>query len=265
MRIVGNNLRGLLSGDIHMHGRQQLRWPGSLKETAIRKLWFERITKLPTGLDLAQAVRVLREPYGAVRRWAVLFGYDFPDRRRTVSPQQWAKVDWNRRDADIARLLGVTRECVRLVRKSRGVGPSAAQTAIRDLEQFVSAHREKLHGLLVEDVTHHSGTDLPYHVVRRVLRDNKVKPHEPHSPFRDINWRLPNRDLAAIWGTSSRYVANLRARLRVGPSRWSARRRDMGRNSEYGNALGRERQRAQALRRQRDRVSRTGSRQAVSV
>jgi len=252
-----------LSGDIFMNARQQLRWPGTLKETAIRKVWFERISKLPPGLNLAQAVKVLREPYGAVRRWAVLFGYDFPDCRRTVSPQQWARVDWSLRDADIARNLEVTRECVRLVRKSRGEGPSAAQTAIRGLEQFVTSNRDRLHGLLVEDVARHSGSDLPYHVVRRVLRDNRVKPHEPHSPFRDVNWRLPNCDLAMIWGTSARYIANLRARLQVGPSKWSARRRDVGRASEYGTALARERQRAQAVRRQRDRLSRNASRQTI--
>jgi hypothetical protein len=246
-----------------MHERNHLTWPESLKMTAIRKAWFEKIAKLSPGLDLAQAVRTLREPYGAVRRWAVLFGYEFPDRRRTVSPQQWGRVDWSRRDADIARLLGVTRECVRLVRKSKGVGPSSAQNAIRELEQFVASHRDRLHGLLVEDVSNHSGTDLPYHVVRRVLRDNEVRPHEPHSPLRDINWRLPNRDLAAIWGTSARYVANLRARLRVGPSRWSARRPDIGRSSEYTAALTRERQRAQAHRRQKGRSSRLAPRRAV--
>jgi hypothetical protein len=243
-----------------MHARHQLKWPESLKQTGIRKAWFDKISKLAPGLDLAQSARALREPYGAVRRWAVLFGYQFPDRRRTVSPQQWGRVDWTRRDADIARSLGVTRECVRLVRKAKGVGPSAAQNATRELEHFVASNRERLHGLLVEEVIHHSGTDLPYHVVRRVLRDLDVRPHEPRSPLRDINWRLPNRDLASIWGTSARYIANLRARLEVGPSRWNARRREIGRNGEYATALTRERQRATPQRRNKER---TTSRRAV--
>ncbi|HEY2589122.1 MAG TPA: hypothetical protein VGI81_25490 [Tepidisphaeraceae bacterium] len=226
-----------------------LKWPETLKPTAIRRNWFEKISKLSPGLDLNEAAKALREPYGAVRRWAVLFGYQFPDRRRTVTPQQWSKVDWSRRDADIARTLGVTRECVRLVRKSKGVGPSSAQRAIRDFEHYVAAQRERLHGLLVEDVIRHSGTDLPYHVVRRVLRDQEVQAHEPHSPLREINWKLPNRDLAAVWGTSARYIANLRARLDIGPSKWNARRRDIGRSSEYNTALTKEKQRAQAERR----------------
>jgi hypothetical protein len=240
-----------------MHGRRAiLSWPRGIKQTAIRTSWYEKVSRLPVGLNLEQAAAALKEPYGAVRRWAVLFGYKFPDRRRSVSIEQWNGVDWSRRDADIARELGVTRECVRLVRKSRGIGPSAAQAAIRNVEQFISTNRDRLHGLLVEDVIRHIGTDLPYHVVRRVLRDQGVRPHEPRSPLREINWKLPNRDLAQIWGTSARYVANLRARLKVGPAKWNARRRDISRSTEYGAAIARERQKAQAQRRRKDRPSR---------
>jgi hypothetical protein len=246
-----------------MHGRHVLRWPESLKPTAIRRTWFEKISKLSPGLDLNEAAHALREPYGAVRRWAVMFGYEFPDRRRAVSPQQWAKVNWKLRDAEIARNLGVTRECVRLVRRSKGVGPSAAQSAIREIEHFVATNRERLHGLLVEDVIHHSGTDLPYHVVRRVLRDGGVKPHEPHSPLREVNWKLPNRDLAVIWATSARYIANLRARLGVGPSLWNARRPDIRRSADYASALSRERQRAQAERRRKERANHSPTHQAI--
>lgn len=246
-----------------MHGRHVLRWPESLKPTAIRRIWFEKISKLSPGMDLNDASRALREPYGAVRRWAVMFGYEFPDRRRTVSPQQWSKVDWQQRDAEIARTLGVTRECVRLVRRSKGVGPSAAQSAIREIEHFVAVNRARLHGLLVEDVIRHSGTDLPYHVVRRVLRDNGVRAHEPHSPLRDINWKLPNRDLALVWGTSARYIANLRARLGVGPSQWNARRPDLRRSADYAAALLRERQRARAGRRSKEREPQSPSRQPI--
>ena len=233
-------------------------WPNALKVTAIRKKWFEKVSKLPPGIDLAQAARQLRQPYGAVRRWAVLFGYRFPDRRRTVSREQWNKVDWRKRDAEIARELGVTRECVRLVRRARGIGPSAAQTAVRQLEGFIASHRDDLHGLLVEDVIRHSGTDLPYHVVRRVLREQDVSPHEPQSPLREIDWRLPNRDLAEVWGTTARYVANLRARLRTGPAQWSARNRELSKNPSYRQALAREKQRAQQHRKEQKRDAANG-------
>jgi hypothetical protein len=230
-----------------------MNWPTGLKETAIRRKWFEKISRLPTDQDLQKCVRLLREPYGAVRRWGVLFGYDFSDRRRTVAAEQWENVDWKLRDAEIARELGVTRECVRLVRRARGIGPSAAQAATRQLSRFIGGNREKLHGLLVEEVIHHSSTDLPYHVVRRILREHDVKPHEATSPLRDIDWRLPNRDLATLWNTSPRYIANLRARLGVGPAMWTARTGESRSPARYQTAFTAERQKATASRRRRQR------------
>jgi len=237
-------------------------WPATLKQTAIRKEWFAKISKLPAGLDLHKAARILREPYGAVRRWGVLFGYQFPDRRRAVSRERWSKVEWDKRDAEIARDLGVTRECVRLVRKARGMGPSAAQAATKELESFIIVNCDRLHGLLVEDVIHHSHTELPYHVVRRLLRENDIRPHEAQSPLRDIDWRLPNRDLANLWATSPRYVANLRARMAAGPAQWSARNGELKRNRAYANALSAEKQKAHRSRKQRRRAT---PRQAVLV
>lgn len=93
-------------------------------------------------------------------------------------------------------------------------------------------------------VIHHSGTDLPYHVVRRVLRQHQVKPHGPASPLRQINWMLPNRELASIWGTTTREIANLRGRLGVGPARWNSQRAGVVRDSEHQSALSNERQKA---------------------
>jgi hypothetical protein len=227
-----------------------LSWPSGLKETGIRRTWYAKISRLAPGLELQKAARMLHEPYGAVRRWGVLFGYRFPDRRRTVSREQWSKVDWSQRDAQIARELGVTRECVRLVRRARGMGPSAAQAATRELEHFIALKRDKLHGLLVEEVIQHCRTDLPYHVVRRLLREHGVRPHETQSPLRDIDWRLPNRDLAQVWGTSPRYIANLRARVGVGRASWSARNGELHRNGKYAAALAAERQKVKSSRRQ---------------
>lgn len=241
-----------------MHGRQNVSWPQNAKRTVIREKWFERISRLSPGLDLAEAAQLLNKPYGAVRRWAVLFGYQFPDGRRVVSREQWGAVDWERRDADIARELGVTRECVRLVRRAKGVGPSAPQAAVRDFNHFVAAHVQQLHGLLVDEVIHHSGTDLPYHVVLRILRDHKVRRHEPSSPRRDINWQLPNRDLASIWGVNARYIANLRARLHAGPARWTARRRAIGSDPEYNSSVALEKQKAHLHRQNKGRPTQSG-------
>jgi hypothetical protein len=128
------------------------------------------------------------------------------------------------------------------------MGPSAAQAVTRELEHFVRLNRDRLHTLLVEEVIAHSGTRLAYHVVRRILRENGVRPHEPQSPLRDVDWRLPNRDLARIWGASPRYIANLRARLNSGPAHWNARRREIGQNARYAAALAQEQKKAHAQR-----------------
>jgi len=87
--------------------------------------------------------------------------------------------------------------------------------------------------------------------VRRVLRENNVRPHEAQSPLRDIDWRLPNRDLAHLWGTSARYVANLRARLGAGPAAWNARSASLDKNRAYAAAVAAEKQKAQRARRKR--------------
>jgi hypothetical protein len=231
-----------------MRDRQRLTWPSGLERTSTREAWFERFRRLPGGLDLAQVSERLNEPYGAARRWAALFGYQFPDRRRRGVPAEtWDRVDWDLRDADIAREVGVTRECVRLIRRQRGAGPSAAQAAIDRLTRFVVSYRDRLHGLLVEEVIHHSGTDLPYHVVRRILRDHGVRAHEPESRLNHVDWRLPNHELAEIWDASARYVANLRARLQVGPARWGTR--ESRTEPSYAQAVVRERKKAQTHRR----------------
>ena len=233
-----------------MHSRRHLTWPQNLKSTPIRDAWFAKFARLKPGLDLEQVSRELHVSYGAARRWATLFGYEFPDRRRRgVDPREWDHVDWSLRDAEIARRIGVSRECVRLIRRARAAGPSAPQAAAAQLSHFIAAHRDKLHGLLVEEVVHHSGTDLPYHVVRRLLREHGVQPHEPRSKLRDVDWRLPNRDLALIWGASARYLANVRARLGVGPARWTARARHAPVNPAYAEALAQERLKARQHRR----------------
>src|SRR5215469_6683111 len=72
-----------LRGANRMQGKSKLAWPDGLKQTAIRTEWFEKISRLPPGLNVEKASRQLREPYGTVRRWGVLFGYAFPDRRRS--------------------------------------------------------------------------------------------------------------------------------------------------------------------------------------
>ena len=73
------------------------------------------------------------------------------------------------------------------MRKARGMESQPPRSRRRgELERFISLHCGKLHGLLVEDVIHHSGTGLPYHVAATVAaRQQTFGAHEAQSPLRD--------------------------------------------------------------------------------
>src|SRR5258708_757959 len=108
-----------------MHGGHGLTWPAGLKHTQNRDRWYERFAALQPGLNLQEIVEQLQETYASVYRWADLFSYPFPDLRRLgrVAADDWERIDWQLRDAEIARDLGVSRERVRQVRAARGIGP----------------------------------------------------------------------------------------------------------------------------------------------
>lgn len=232
-----------------MVGGQRIHWPSSLKRTGTRDRWFERFEKLKPGLSLQEVARLLGETYASVYRWAEVFEYPFPDLRRRgrVNAGEWEKVDWSQRDADIARKLGVSRERVRQVRAARGVGPSAHRADVQRFARWSRSRREKLHGVPVADALRLFGGGLSHQVARRVLRAAGVRPHDPGSRWRDVDWRLPNRDLARIWTTSPKYVANIRARLKVGPALWDSIRGKVA-EPRYRQAFSAEQRKANAAR-----------------
>jgi len=234
-----------------MDGAYRLYWPVGLKHTATRDRWFEKFSQLRPGMNLQEIATELDEPYASVYRWADLFQYPFPDLRREgrVSAESWEKVDWCKRDAAIARDLGVSRERVRQVRASRGIGPSAHRKLVHQFSRWVIANRDRLHGLPVYEVLKTFGCDLSQQVARRLLRAHGVKPHDPASRWRGIEWRLPNRDLARIWDTSAKYIANIRARLHVGPAEWDAKSSKIGDDLKYQQALAQELIKSRGIRR----------------
>jgi hypothetical protein len=235
-----------------MNGGFRLNWPTGLKRTATRVRWFQRFTELKPGLDLQQVSDQLGEPYATVYRWADTFGYPFPDRRRRgrVSTTQWDSVEWGLRDAVIARELGVSRERVRQVRASRGMGPSEHRASVQRFEQFVAVHRERLHGLPIAQIVSEYGSEISPQIARRIARSAGIRPHDPESRWRSVDWRLTNRDLAVVWGTSAKYIANVRARLGVGPSQWDARSTRNITEPGYVSALGQEQEKANSLGKQ---------------
>lgn len=196
-------------------------WPSGIKATSIRRKWFEKLQPLPKGLDLAEIAARLNEPYHAVYRWALFFRYPFPD-RRSYKPSlvDWDNVDWSQRDAEIARGLGVSRERVRQVRRKRGIGAPA--TPVRRFAAFIAANPQRVASLTVQEAVLATGETLGLQAARRVLRNAGIKPvRKKHGPAFD--WRIPNRDLAAIWGVPSHFVAVTRRRLGVGPAKWNLR------------------------------------------
>lgn len=232
-----------------MNGGFRLNWPTGLKRTATRVRWFQRFSQLKAGLDLQQVSESLAEPYATVYRWADTFGYPFPDRRRRgrVSTTQWDSVEWGLRDAVIARELGVSRERVRQVRASRGMGPSEHRASVQRFEQFVGVHRERLHGLPIAQIVSEYGSEISPQIARRIARAAGIRAHDPESRWRSVDWRLTNRDLAIVWGTSPKYIANVRARLAVGPSQWDARSTRNITDPGYVAALAQEQERANTL------------------
>lgn len=126
-----------------MPERNTVSWPAGLSETRVRKEWFERLRKLPPGLDAEALAARYRATYRAVLRWAHVFGYPIRDRRR--APQaKWESVDWSQPDARIARDLGVSRERVRQVRIERGMPPSNSYPALAPGQSDHSAARRSL-------------------------------------------------------------------------------------------------------------------------
>ena len=103
----------------------RLSWPAGEEKTEARLKWYKRIRGLPPGMTLVQIARKFGVSRTNARRWAVFFGYRAPDTRcRKGGMEKWNAVNWRQRDADIARMLGVSGERVRQVRAQRGLPPS---------------------------------------------------------------------------------------------------------------------------------------------
>jgi len=236
-----------------MARHSRLKWPTKLKHTAIRDRWFKKFAGLKPGLSLQQAAKKLRQSYTSVYRWAQMFGYDFPDLRRQgrVSDNAWDDVNWSLRDAEIARELDVSRERVRQVRTERKMGPSAHRLRVQKLGRWIKSNQKKLNGVAVSQVIQEFGGNVSLQVARRLLRNEGVEPHDPGSRWRGVDWRLPNRELARLWNASPKYVANIRARLKVGPAQFKLPARATPGSLTFKKALSEEQKKAQKAKKER--------------
>ncbi len=194
-------------------------WPQGVRATRIRRSWFERIAALPPSLSLDELADRLQTSYPKAQRWAHFFGYAILDGRRERAAD-WAGVDWSLRDAEIARQLGVSRERARQVRLSSRAGLCAERAVADQFASFVAANGEQLGGVTVAGSIELSRLDVPWSVARRILRAAEIDPFRAAKKWGELDWRLPNRDLAIIFGLDARRVAGIRAHLKVGPALW---------------------------------------------
>lgn len=215
---------------------KNIAWPAGTRVTRVRRSWFERLGSAPAGLRLEELASQLHTSYPKAQRWARFFGYPILDGRRE-NGLDWTQVDWSLRDSEIARQSGVSRERARQVRRSIGAGLCGARAAAEQFAAFVSANFQPLQGQTVAHAVRRSSLDLPWSVARRILRAARVKPFRAVKKWTDLDWRLPNRDLASIVRLDPRRVATIRANLKVGPARWVAGREQTLTDPEYRKAL----------------------------
>jgi hypothetical protein len=72
------------------------------------------------GHPLKAAVKKHHVNYTALRNACILTGVEPPHASRVIGQTVWSKLDWTLRDADLAKLLGVSREWVRRKRLELG-------------------------------------------------------------------------------------------------------------------------------------------------
>jgi len=171
---------------------------------------------------LSEVAARLGEPYATVQRWASFCGYAIRDGRgERPARVDWSRVNWRKSNVIIAGELGVTRERVRQVRAAKGIAPE--KSTAQKFAAFVSTHRRDLQDLSVRQAVRASGFKISFEVARETLRIAGAGPFRRSRKKQDIDWRLPNRDLAEIHGMSVQQIANLRFRLEAGPALWDAR------------------------------------------
>jgi len=223
-----------------------VRWPAGFKHTAARDRWFTAFSWLEPGMELGEISKLWNCSYDAVRPWANVFQYPYerPRHPSKQSSQVWDKVDWTQRDSQLARAIGISRERVRQVRAARGIGPSDHQARLEQFERWVHANRKHLHGLRADEVIAKWGSPHSLSMARRLLKKAKVRPFSRGARWQEADWRLPNRDLARIWAVTPNCITDVRARLKMGPSQWRGKDRNLKANPAYQQAYAQELRRA---------------------
>lgn len=143
-------------------------------------------------------------------------------------------VDWTKRDCEIARLMGCTRERVRQIRGMLGKPPSS------QIEREDRARARELATRNVTEVVRNAPTDAALTLaalskqtgvqkwrIGAICRENDIdlrrfRKRACKYDYRQINWDLPNFALARIYPLMGKAVGTLR-RQYGHPARWNGR------------------------------------------
>ena len=141
---------------------------------------------------------------------------------------KWESIDWIKRDVDIARDTGVSRQRIEQIRKKLGKPNSPYQCKSPKetiIVEWINNNRSREGRVTLQEIKEELETagkpcSLPY--IHSILKREGFKlTRSDTSPFEVINWGIPNRYLAKIWGMGSQIVSSKRYLGRKEHSSWN--------------------------------------------
>lgn len=123
-------------------------------------------------------------------------------------------ADWTKRDTVLAAEFGLTRERVRQIRKANGVRSSREYGRVVPIEACRRVLAENFDSIRFHTlVSFHAKfcPKLPMRAVKNTAKADKISFNRENTfPFGLLDWRLPNEDLALVWGIRPQAAARKR-------------------------------------------------------
>ena len=227
----------------HRQGKAGARPP---KQAALADAWLRRNKSRVKRMSIKQAAAAAGVSYEAMWNAARSVGVRFP---REVAPSPWrtTPINWELRNKDIARQVGVTPERARQARLEFG-HPRSTLTKLKRAEIWLKANRHRIASMTRSDAAREAQVDYATmgHTAKRLGYVLRREPRPLTAAWRrmPINWMLPNRDLRDIWKLPEHRLASARYVFpdECPPARWH-RSRDRD-DPHYQRTLSRERAKA---------------------
>ena len=137
---------------------------------------------------------------------------------------KWSKVDWSKRNIELAEEIGLSRERIRKIRQQVGA-PKPTHRNRRKRKaaqalQWAKDNLEKLKGVSIAELGRKYGLSrwqgsAVYQFFKPFLRDGRRK-HR----WDLMNFRLPNRDLERIWRLPYNMAGPHRVRKQFQQPKW---------------------------------------------